>query len=164
MTAKRRKKNLKQRGGRTAGWGLVHRGCGQKGGSGNAGTGKKGNAKLPRSGEVWTKQLLGKYGFVHHGPVNHDIVINLRDLEDTLPTLIEDKLATESAGTVTMDLTKAGFTKVLSTGKVKHKWKITAQHASPGAIEKIKAAGGELTLAKPNVKASSKPAKPTKAE
>ena len=157
MTAKRNKKNRKQHGSRTCGWGLVHRGCGQKGGSGNAGTGKKGNCKLPRSGEVWAKQTLGKFGFIHHGPVLNDITINLRDLEDTLPTFIANKFATESAGTVTIDLEKAGFTKVLSTGKVNHKWKINVQHASPGAIEKVKVAGGELTLAKP--KKADKPAK-----
>ena len=162
MTVKRRKKITKQRGSRTCGWGLVHRGSGQKGGAGNAGTGKKANAKAPRAG-LWTKQLMGKHGFIHKGPRTIDAVINLRDLEDQLPVLFEQKLATEAGGVVSIDLAKAGYTKVLSTGKVRHKWKITAQRASPDAIEKVKAAGGELIVAKPVAAATDPSAKPTKA-
>lgn len=147
MTVKRHKKITKYRGSRTCGWGLVHRGSGQKGGAGNAGTGKKANAKAPRAG-MWTKQLMGKHGFVHKGPRTIDTIINLRDLEDKLQALIATKKATESNGVITIDLAKAGYTKVLSTGNVKHKWKITAQRASSDAIEKIKAAGGELLVAR----------------
>jgi len=147
MTVKRRKKITKQRGSRTCGWGLVHRGSGQKGGAGNAGTGKKANAKAPRPG-LWTKQLMGKRGFVHKGPKIRDSVINLRDLEDKLPSLLSQKLATESAGTIIIDISKMGYTKVLGSGKVRRKWKITAQKAAPDAIEKVKAAGGELSVAR----------------
>lgn len=153
MVVKRRKKITKQRGSRTCGWGLVHRGSGQKGGAGNAGTGKKANAKAPRSRGLWTKQLMGKHGFVHQGPQVHDIVINLRDLEDKLPAFLAHKYATESAGMVTIDLAKAGYTKVLSTGKVTRKWKITAARAAPEAIDKVKAAGGELIVARTAPKA-----------
>jgi large subunit ribosomal protein L15 len=159
MVVKRRKKITKQRGSRTCGWGLVHRGSGQKGGAGNAGTGKKANAKAPRPG-LWTKQLMGKHGFVHKGPRIQDTAINLRDLEDRLPALLRGKLAAESAGMVSIDLAKAGYTKVLGSGKVMRKWKITAQRASPDAIEKVKAAGGELLVAKPEAAASERPAGP----
>ncbi len=147
MTVKRRKKITKQRGTRTCGWGLVHRGSGQKGGAGNAGSGKKAASKVPRKG-LWAKQLMGKQGFVHKGPRQDDVTINLRDLEDRLPSLLSQKLAAESAGTVTIDVSKIGCTKVLGTGKVKRKWKITARKAAPGAIEKVKAAGGELLAAR----------------
>jgi len=147
MTVKRRKKITKHRGSRTCGWGLVHRGSGQKGGAGNAGTGKKANAKAPRAG-LWTKQLMGKHGFIHHGPCSTDTIINLRDLEDKLPAFLAGKLATETAGMMRIDLAKAGYTKVLGTGKVTRKWKITAQRASPDAVEKVKAAGGELLVAR----------------
>jgi large subunit ribosomal protein L15 len=149
MTVKRRKKITKHRGSRTCGWGLVHRGSGQKGGAGNAGSGKKAASKVPRKkGGLWKKQLMGKRGFIHKGPVVHDIAINLRDMEDQLPLFIAEKHATESGGVVTVDLTKAGYTKVLGTGQVRRKWKITAERASPDAIEKVKAAGGELSVAK----------------
>jgi len=158
MTVKRRKKIRKQRGSRTCGWGLVHRGSGQKGGVGNAGTGKKANAKAPRAG-LWTKQLMGKHGFIHHGQAPIDIVINLRDLEDKLPALLRQNLASESAGVISIDLAKAGYTKVLGSGKVTRKWKIIAHHASPDAVEKVKAAGGELSVAKPETKAAGQPAK-----
>lgn len=147
MTVKRSKKIRKQRGSRTCGWGLVHRGSGQKGGAGNAGTGKKANAKAPRSG-LWTKQLMGKRGFVHHGVPLPGKAINLRDLEDLVPALLEKKLATEGAGVVSIDLGKAGYAKLLSTGRVTRKWRITAPEASPEAVEKVKAAGGELVVGK----------------
>lgn len=153
MVVKRRKKITKHRGSRTCGWGLVHRGSGQQGGVGNAGSGKKANSKAPRAG-LWAKQLMGKHGFIHKGPVQADVIINLRDLEDTLQSLLAEKHASESGGVVTIDLSKAGFTKVLSTGKVTRKWKITAQRASPDAIEKVKAAGGELLVAKLAAKAA----------
>jgi large subunit ribosomal protein L15 len=154
MTVKRRKKITKQRGSRTCGWGLVHRGSGQKGGAGNAGTGKKANAKAPKLGG-WTKQEMGKHGFVNKNAAARDEPINLRDLEDRLPAFLDEKLATESAGAVSIDLAKAGYTKVLGSGKVTRKWKIIAARASPDAIEKVKAAGGELTVGK----AAAKPAK-----
>lgn len=147
MTVKRRKKITKQRGSRTCGWGLVHRGSGQKGGAGNAGTGKKANAKAPRLG-LWTKQLMGKRGFVPKGQKVEDVVINLRDLEDKLPLLLSQKIATESNGKVSIDVSKIGCTKVLGAGRVKRKWSIIAERAAPGAIEKVKAAGGELVVAK----------------
>jgi len=162
MTVKRRKKILKHRGSRTCGWGLVHRGSGQSGGAGNAGTGKKGNAKAPRPG-LWTKQLMGKHGFIHKGPTQDSAAINLRDLEDRLPVLIEEKLAVETAGVITINLAEAGIDKVLSSGKVRRKWKITAQQASPDAVAKVKAAGGELVIGKAAAKAAAPSAKPVKA-
>lgn len=163
MTVKRRKKITKHRGGRTCGWGLVHRGSGQKGGAGNAGSGKKASSKAPRQG-LWSKQLMGKHGFIHKGPLSYDTTINLRDLEDRLPSFLGEKIATESAGVMNIDISKIGCTKVLSTGKVRRKWKITAKHASPNAIEKVKAAGGELSVAKAGVKASGQPVKPARAQ
>lgn len=158
MTVKRRKKITKHRGSRTCGWGLVHRGSGQKGGAGNAGSGKKANSKAPRAG-LWAKQLMGKHGFIHKGPMLHDAVINLRDLEDRLPALLAEKLATEAGGVISIDLIKAGYDKVLSNGQVRRKWKITARRASPDAVEKVKAAGGELVIGKTAAKAVSAPAK-----
>jgi ribosomal protein L15 len=147
MTVKRRKKITKKRGTRSCGWGLDHRGSGAQGGAGNAGSGKKAGSKTPRAG-LWAKQLMGKHGFIHKGPVIDDNVINLRDLEDRLPVLISQKHASESGGVVSIDLAKLGYTKVLSSGKVRRKWKISVERATPGAVEKVKAAGGELSAAR----------------
>jgi large subunit ribosomal protein L15 len=155
MVVKRKKKITKQRGTRTCGWGLVHRGSGQKGGAGNAGGGKKAHSKAPQPG-IWTKQLMGKYGFVHHNRTQ-DITVNLRDLEDRLPALLQQKIATEANGAISIDLGKLGCTKILGSGKVRRKWNITAKRASPEALEKIKTAGGTITL--PEAKTTSKPAK-----
>lgn len=156
MVVKRSRKSNKHKGSRTHGWGLVHRGSGQKGGVGNAGSGKKAASKVPSAkGGLWKKQLMGKLGFIHQGPVQDSAAINLRDLEDRLPRLIADKHATEAGGVITIDLSKLGYAKVLSTGAVRRKWKITAEQASPNAAEKIKAAGGELVIGKATAKAAS---------
>lgn len=157
MTVKRRKKITKQRGSRTCGWGLVHRGSGQKGGVGNAGRGKKANCKAPRPG-LWTKQLMGKHGFIHHNARVEGQVINLRDLEDKLHSFLAEKHAAESGGVVSIDLGKLGYGKVLSTGRVLRKWKISVPSASPDAIEKVKAAGGELAVGLKTSKPVTKPA------
>lgn len=146
MTVKRRKKITRLRGSRTCGWGLVHRGSGQKGGAGNSGTGKKANSKVPGRG-LWAKQAMGKRGFISKGPGVCDVVINLRELEDKLPGFIANKVASEAGGVVSVDLSRAGYTKVLGSGRVTRKWKIIAQRASLEAIEKVKAAGGELLVA-----------------
>ena len=60
MVAKKRKKNTRQRAGTTHGWGSMkkHRGKGNKGGAGMAGTGKRGDAKKPA---IWkNKKYFGK--------------------------------------------------------------------------------------------------------
>ena len=64
MTINKRKKNSRQRGSWTHGWGSKkkHRGAGHRGGKGNAGTGKKGDAKKPK---IWkNKKYFGKYGLL----------------------------------------------------------------------------------------------------
>ena len=90
--------------------------------------------------------MMGKHGFISKSRTPADITINLRDLEDQLPTFLKQKLASEKEGMINIDLVKAGYTKVLSSGKVTRKWKIIAERASPDAVEKVKAAGGELTI------------------
>jgi len=142
MVVKRRKKNTTQRGSRTCGWGLVHRGAGQRGGSGKGGI----KAKQPQRG-AWKLQVLGKHGFVYQGHKKADIAINLRDLEQRSANLLAEKQAKQEAGVITVDLTKLGYTKLLGTGKAMHKWKINVKKAVPNAVDKIKAAGGEVVIA-----------------
>jgi len=59
----KRKKVTKQRGSKTHGWGAMkkHRGAGNRGGRGMAGTGKRGDAKKPSIQK--NKKYFGKYGF-----------------------------------------------------------------------------------------------------
>ena len=53
MTVNKRKKNSRQRGSHTHGWGAMkkHRGAGNRGGRGAAGSGKRADSKKP---SIWT--------------------------------------------------------------------------------------------------------------
>ena len=142
MPVNKRKKSSRTHG--THGWGRnKHRNSGQRGGYGNAGTGKKSDNKKP---SIWgTKtDYFGKHGFVSKGQITKDCVISIKDLEDKLPAFIEQKHAKQEAGIIAVNLGALGYTKLLGTGKVTKKLKITIPTAAAGAAEKIKAAGGEV--------------------
>ena len=62
-----------------------------------------------------------------------------------MPSWLKSKLIVEKEGAVDVNLLKIGFNKLLSNGKVSNKLKITVSYASAAAVEKIKAAGGEVT-------------------
>ena len=142
MAAKKRKKSSRQCG--THGWGKnKHRNSGMRGGYGNAGTGKKSDNKKPSN---WAEEYFGKHGFVSKGQKEEANAISLRDIEDKLPTWLKEKQAKHEGGIVIVDLKKLGYNKLLSTGKLTRKIKITIPKASAGAAEKIKTAGGELVV------------------
>jgi len=143
MVVKRKRKITKQRAGRTCGWGLVHRGSGQRGGFGNAGSGKKAKCKMPRKG-LWASQLMGKHGFIPKGPLIDQMPINFREIEDRLESFVAQKIASLEKDVYIIDLEKAGYNKLLSTGEVTKKFKIIVPFASKSAAEKVKAAGGEI--------------------
>ncbi|MEM3154680.1 MAG: uL15 family ribosomal protein [Candidatus Woesearchaeota archaeon] len=139
MTVKRRKKSTRSYG--THGWGKnKHRNSGSKGGFGNAGTGKKSDNKKTA---IWATDYFGKHGFVSR-KTKIENLITIKDLEDKLPGLIEQKKATQEAGVIAINLGAMGYTKLLGTGKITKKLKITIPTATAGATEKIKAAGGEV--------------------
>ncbi len=143
MVVKRRKKSSRQC--KTHGWGAnKHRNSGMRGGYGNAGTGKKSDNKKP---SIWgTKtDYFGKHGFVPQAQ-KYICAINLRDVEDKLPVWLEEKHAKQEAGTIILDLEEVGYNKLLSTGRLTKKIKITVANATAGAAEKVKAAGGELVV------------------
>lgn len=141
MVVRKRKKNTRQRGSRTHGWGLIHRNSGQRGGAGNAGRGKKSHCKKP---QIWNEPYLGKFGFVRHGQHQIDYTIAIKDIEQQLPNWITTHIATKTDDTYTIDLAKAGYTKLLATGHPTHKLAIKVRTASKTAVEKINAAGGTV--------------------
>lgn len=143
MVVNRRKKITKLRGSRNYGWGLRHRNSGQSGGAGRAGTGKRCHSKKP---SVWGTAFFGKDGFVSKQRIE-DTTIGLRDLEDKLPTWVKEQKAKVENGTVVIDLSKLGYTKLLGSGKTTRKVKITVKQATEEAKEKVKQAGGEIATA-----------------
>jgi len=141
MKVHKRKKNSRLRGSRTAGWGFrqKHKGHGNKGGFGMAGTGKRAdhNKQVPREADK-KKKYFGKQGVTSRGTkrVKYE-KINLKDIKANFSG---EKI----------DLSKH---KILGTGDG-FKAEITALAATTGAIEKMEKAGGKIILpvAKESVK------------
>ncbi|MBS3132305.1 uL15 family ribosomal protein [Candidatus Woesearchaeota archaeon] len=145
MAFNKRKKNSRQRGSHTHGWGAKkkHRGTGNRGGKGMAGTGKRADSKKP---SIWAERYFGKRGFKTE-QIKKDTkprIMNLAHIEGRLNSLVEGKLVAKEKDTYIIDSEKLGFDKLLSKGKVERKLKISVPYATEGAIEKVKAAGGEV--------------------
>jgi large subunit ribosomal protein L15 len=161
MTVNKRKKNSRQRGSWTHGWGAKkkHRGAGHRGGRGAAGSGKRGDAKKP---SIWGDPLYaGKHGFISKTAAP-SAPITIRHLEEHKKALTDEGVLVKQGTGFTLDLEKAGYTKLLATGVVTKAWHITVPAATPGAIEKIKKAGGSVKLTGEKVAAAD--AKVAKAE
>ena len=131
----KRAKNSRVRGARTVGWGFrqKHKGHGNKGGFGKAGTGKRADHKK-QSTEMSVKgKYFGKQGATSRGTaLNKYEKINLYAVKDNLFTKEGCKI----------DLSKH---KILGTGDG-FKAEIVAKSASKMAIEKMEKAGGKIVL------------------
>jgi large subunit ribosomal protein L15 len=133
-----RKKNSRIRGARTVGWGFrqKHKGHGNKGGFGMAGTGKRGDHKKQVALESDTKKkkrYFGKQGVTSRGTaLSKYEKINLYAIKDNLFKKDGDKI----------NLSKH---KILGHGDG-FKAEITALSATAGAIEKMEKAGGKIIL------------------
>lgn len=145
MTVNKRKKNTRQRGHKTHGWGAKkkHRGQGHRGGRGMAGTGKRADSKKP---SIWENEgYFGKHGFVSKTPKVKVNAVNIGFIEQHLSKLLSRNLIKKEDGFYSFELEKLGFNKLLGDGKVSAKFRIKTPYASKTAIEKVKEAGGEVT-------------------
>jgi large subunit ribosomal protein L15 len=125
-----RKKNSRLRGSHTHGWGAKkkHRGAGSRGGRGNAGSGKRGDAKKP---SYWKIKNYGRNkGFV--SMTKSLKTINISDLSK----FNDQKI----------NLTEKGFDKLLGYGIPVGKLEIQVSQASNSAVKKIEKAGGKVLL------------------
>ncbi len=154
MTARKRKKNSRQRGSHTHGWGSKkkHRGAGNRGGRGRAGSGKKGDAKKPSN--IFSGYQPGKRGFKKKNIKINVKAISLKYLQEHIDKFLKQKLINKEGDTYLIELKKLGFNKLLS-GKVKYKLRVKTPFASKSSIEKIKAAGGEVIFPKETHKTES---------
>jgi len=153
---RRKKKVVRQRAGKTHGWGSKkkHRGAGNRGGRGNAGTGKRGDAKKP---SINPKLYFGRHGF-HSIYKEKTNVINVGQINANYDTF----KALEKQGV--LDLQALGYKKLLSTGKATQKLSMKIQEASKKAVEKIEKAGGKVILPKLAAKKQEPAEKETKVE
>src|SRR3989338_912106 len=141
MTDRKKSKRQKMRGHSTYGFGSKkkHRGFGNSGGKGNAGTGKRADSKKP---SVWNKHYFGSVGFVKKnspGPVNG---VNLSYLNEQIDSLVKAGKAKKDKDLYEVNIADLGFQKVLGTGSLSKKFKITASAFSESAKRKIEESGG----------------------
>jgi len=166
----KKKKVTKQRASTYHGYGRSqshHKGAGNRGGRGNAGSGKRSDGKKP---SFW-RLPTGRRGFTS---INKKIInaINLEDVYANLKGWVAKGIAVknQAGASYQVDLKKAGYDKLLGTvgngktGEIKEKLFIITDFASGNAVEKVKAAGGEVKVLKTIVKKEKKKAeKPKKA-
>jgi large subunit ribosomal protein L15 len=164
------KKNIRQRGHKTHGWGSKkkHRGAGNRGGRGNAGSGKRADQKKPsywnslrtkKESQKHGQNYFGKFGFgmnAHTQENSSGVTITVRDLDTRLPRFIAEKKATEKNGVYTIDLTSAGIAKLLGTGQIRKKVQVTVRSATASAVAKVEAVGGSVLVTPSTDAASSK--------
>ncbi len=146
-TARTRAKNSRQRASVTHGYGSMkkHRGAGSRGGRGNAGSGKRGDARKPFF-RVKLGKELGKFGFSN---AKHRVVfssVNIFYIENSFDSLKAKGYIKEKDGYFSVDLSKLGFNKLLATGKPSRKYEIYVDYASDSALDKISAAGGVVNV------------------
>ena len=121
------------RGSKTHGWGAMkkHRGAGNRGGRGMAGSGKRAKQKKISILKEYGKDYFGKKGFKRPQKVIKKIkAINISDLSKFKQT--------------TLDLTKLGYDKLLGTGTTKTKYNLIVKSCSKSAKKKIEFAGGSV--------------------
>lgn len=150
MVVNKRKKNTRQRGSHTHGWGSKkkHRGAGNRGGRGMAGTGKRADSMKP---SIWKNtKYFGKYGFIKKGPKEKITPINISYFEEHLDKLLLDKKIEQKDNFYVVNLNVLGFNKLLGAGSTTKKFKFITQYASKKAIEKVKKSGGDVVLLEKN--------------
>jgi len=149
------KRIRKMRGTRTCGYGRVgqHRKAGQRAGKGKTTQWKKSK----KSYYLKQKELgfpdpdwdMGKKGFkrpqdmVRLSTIN---TVNVKDLDYKIEKLVEEKKATKSGDTYTINLGSVNIQKVLGRGEINKKVNVTVKKASERAVQKIEAAGGKVTI------------------
>ena len=131
----KRKKIKRQRGSKTHGWGAMkkHRGAGNRGGRGMAGSGKRADhMKSWIIKKYGLENYFGKHGFKR-------------------PQNVLKKIRTINVGDVNfnkeeVNLEEEGYEKLLGKGKPKRKYHIKVKYCSHKAKEKIERIGGTVFL------------------
>ena len=143
--ARKDRKIHKKRGSRTSGHGHhnKNRNAGNRGGVGMAG-GHKGK---------WTWMVkydpnyFGKHGFkVPVEAKNLYRSINVGTLDEFLPELVKEGIASKKGKGYEIDLSKTDFHKVLGKGQVQQSLTVKAMAFTQKSIEKIEGAGGEAVI------------------
>lgn len=132
----------KFRGSRSHGRGTKSgRGAGKIGGRGMAGLRKTGKMKMLK----YFPNYFGRYGFKRpQSQVKANITINVFELQENLENFVEKGFAVKEGDGYSVDLTKAGFDKLLGSGDIDVPVKVTVSQISDKARDKIEASGGSV--------------------
>lgn len=143
MKTHKRHKAGRMRGSRTHGWAMKkHKGSGNKGGKGMAGSGKRADHK-----KSWVIRYeypyFGKQGFTSRSTERKkNRVINLKELENNLLSLVKN-YGKETKEGYELNLENH---KIIGDDKINIKLIITAKAISKKAKEQIEKAGGKIIL------------------
>jgi large subunit ribosomal protein L15 len=151
MVINLRRKTSRHRGSWTHGHGekKKHRGAGSRGGRGNAGSGKRGDAKKPSYWKI--KNFVGKHGFTN--ATTKDVSsISISQLNTNVDKLVISGNAIKSGESYKINLSDIGITKLLGTGSPKFVFEIMVEAATVGAIKKIESVKGSVSLIAKEVK------------
>tara|TARA_Y100000310_G_C20702941_1_gene831752 strand:+ start:2898 stop:3338 length:441 start_codon:yes stop_codon:yes gene_type:complete len=134
MSVHKTKKVNRYRGSTTHGGGSMkkRRGSGNRGGYGNAGTGKRADHKKFTILKKYGLSYFGKKGFKRNVHKKITRAINICDLPETPKIILKD----------------LGYNKLLAKGQPKLKYEITVYSCSELAKEKIEKSGGKITVLK----------------
>jgi large subunit ribosomal protein L15 len=137
-------KRSKYRGSRTCGGGTHknRRGAGNRGGRGRAGINAHHFVK-------WYKEMggpvFGKDGFFHN-PQTLVTTIDIGIIDQIIPSLIAQGVATQEGDIVSINVADMGIEKVLGSGRVTKKINISAEAFSETAKAKIEKMGGKAQV------------------
>jgi large subunit ribosomal protein L15 len=143
MVVHKRKKLTRYRGSKTHGGGSMkkRRGAGHRGGRGLAGGGKRADQKKPTFLKLYGSSYFGKRGFKNK-TTRKLKVLNLAKLNANLDKLVEAKKVALKNGVYQVNLKDLGYDKLIGSGNITKKLKLTADYISKKALEKIANAGG----------------------
>ena len=119
------------------------RGAGLRGGRGNAGLHKHRYLQVIK----YAPDHFGRHGFKRpQSTVQAARTLNIDELAERLPDWQKEGLATTSDDLTTLDLGAMGYDKLLGRGELAQALQIKVPQASAKALERVAAAGGEVTL------------------
>lgn len=141
MTTSKTKKRRKFRGHRTYhGAHRKWRGGGSRGGRGLAGGHKHKWSFVVK----YDKTRFGKHGFKRHAGAERAVrSINLEKIQSMMDYFVEKKFAEKEGSAMKVDLQKAGYDKVLGSGKLTKPLIVQAKTFSKQAEKKLEEAGGK---------------------
>lgn len=142
----KKSKAKKLRGHTTHGFGSMkkNRGAGHRGGRGNAGTGKRGDAKKPM---VWSNgKYFGKYGFnsVKNNKGLKPVAITVAEINSYVDEWIKSGVAEKKGEVIVIDLNKTDFEKIISNGMPNAAYEVKCMSATANAVAKIEKMKGKV--------------------